>query len=68
MMWVIGAGLIVLWGILTLFAPKGWAPLLLLSGICVLIIQIAAYRKTKYQRIASRTDTETGRRGDAATR
>ena len=52
MLWAIGAGLILLWGILTLFAPKGWAPLLLLSGICVLIIQIAAYRKTKYQRTA----------------
>ncbi len=50
MLWVVGAGLILLWGILTLFAPKGWAPLLLLSGICCLIIQIAAYRKTKVHR------------------
>ena len=47
MLWVIGAGLIILWAILSLFAPRGWVPLLLLSGICVLIIQIAAYRKTK---------------------
>lgn len=50
MLWVIGAGLIIGWVILTLFAPRGWAPLLLLSGICVLIVQIAAYRKTKYSR------------------
>ena len=50
MLWVIGAGLILLWAILTLVAPRGWAPLLLLSGICILIIQIAAYRKTKVHR------------------
>lgn len=50
MLWVIGAGLIFLWVILSLFAPRGWAPLLLLSGICVLIVQIAAYRKTKATR------------------
>ena len=47
MLWVIGAGLVLLWLILTLFMPRGWAPLLLLSGICVLIVQIAAYRKAK---------------------
>lgn len=50
MLWVIGAGLIILWLVLTLFMPRGWVPLLLLSGICVLIIQIAAYRKTKAHR------------------
>ena len=54
MLWWVGAGLILAWGILSLLAPKGWAPLLLLSGICCLIIQIAAYRKTKYQRMASK--------------
>jgi hypothetical protein len=47
MLWWIGGGLITLWAILTLFAPRGWAPVLLLSGICVLIVQTAAYRKTK---------------------
>jgi hypothetical protein len=55
MLWVIGAGLILGWVILTLFAPRAWAPLLLLSGITVLIVQIAAYRKTT-------------RHGDAETR
>ena len=50
MLWVIGAGLILGWAILSLFAPRAWSPLLLLSGICVLIVQIAAYRKTKLHR------------------
>ena len=50
MLWVIGVGLIFGWVVITLFAPRGWAPLLLLSGICVLIVQIAAYRKTKIHR------------------
>ena len=58
MLWVIGAGLILGWLVITLFMPRGWAPLLLLSGITVLIVQIAAYRKTK----------QTRRRGDAETR
>lgn len=51
MLWWIGGGLITLWAILTLFAPRGWVPLLLLSGICVLIVQTAAYRKTKTHRL-----------------
>jgi hypothetical protein len=50
MLWWIGAGLIVLWAILSIFAYRGWVPLLLLSGICVLIVQTAAYRKTKTHR------------------
>ena len=50
MLWVIGAGLLILWLVLTLFMPRGWVPLLLLSGITVLIVQIAAYRKTKSTR------------------
>ena len=53
MLWWIGAGLIFLWVILEFFAPRGWIHLLLLSGISVLIVQIAAYRKTKYQRTTS---------------
>lgn len=50
MLWWVGSGLIVVWLILQLFAPRGWIPLVLLSGICVLIVQIAAYRKTKAHR------------------
>lgn len=47
MLWWVGTGLILLWLVLQLFAPRGWIPLLLLAGISVLIIQLAAYRKTK---------------------
>jgi hypothetical protein len=50
MLWLIGAGLIVLWIVLTLFAPRGWVPMLLIAGVSLLIIQLAAYRKTKHAR------------------
>ena len=50
MLWWVGTGLILGWLILTLFSPRGWAPLLLLSGICCFIIQIAAQRKTRHAR------------------
>ena len=48
MLWLIGSGLVILWVPLQLFAPRGWTPMLLIGGISVLIIQTAAYRKTKY--------------------
>ena len=63
MLWVIGIGLILGWVFLNLFAPRAWSPLLLLSGITVLIVQIAAYRKTKRH-----GDGVTRRHGDAETR
>ena len=47
MLWWVGIGLVLAWLILRLVAPSGWIPMLLLAGICCLIIQIAAYRKTK---------------------
>jgi len=50
MLWWIGSGLILLWLVMQLFAPRGWIPMLLLAGISVLIIQTAAYRKTKSHR------------------
>jgi energy-converting hydrogenase Eha subunit G len=50
MLWWVGSGLILAWFILRFVKPMGWIPTLLLSGICVLIIQIAAYRKTKSHR------------------
>lgn len=49
MLWWIGSGLILLWFILLVAQQRGWIHLLLLSGITVLIVQIAAYRKTKYE-------------------
>ena len=47
MLWWIGSGLLFLWLILLIVHPSGWIHLLLLSGVSVLVIQIAAYRKTK---------------------
>ncbi len=54
MLWLIGAGLILAWVVLAIFSPKGWAPLLLIAGICILIIQTAAYRKTKAHKSSHR--------------
>jgi hypothetical protein len=53
MLWWIGSGLILLWFILLAVQQRGWIHLLLLSGISVLIVQVAAYRKTKYERSMS---------------
>ena len=50
MLWWVGTGLILAWVILLFVKPAGWIPMLLLSGITCLIIQIAAYRKTKSHR------------------
>jgi hypothetical protein len=47
MLWWIGLGLIVVWLILFVFHPSGWIHLLLLGGVTVLVVQTAAYRKTK---------------------
>ena len=44
------SGLTLLWIPLQLFAPRGWTPMLLIAGISLLIIQTAAYRKTKSHR------------------
>jgi len=47
MLWWIGAGLVAAWVVLELFRPRGWTPMLVIAGITILIIQIAAYRKQK---------------------
>lgn len=47
MLWWVGSGLLVVWLILLVVHPRGWIHLLLLSGISVFVIEIAAYRKTK---------------------
>jgi hypothetical protein len=47
MLWWIGSGLILLWIVLQLAAPRGWVPMLLIAGVTLLIIQTAAYRKQK---------------------
>lgn len=50
MLWLIGSGLLAGWLILWIVHPAGWIHLLLLSGISVFVVQIAAYRKTKATR------------------
>jgi hypothetical protein len=50
MLWWVGSGLILAWFVLRLVKPMGWIPMLLLSGIFVLIVQTAAYRKTRNHR------------------
>jgi hypothetical protein len=51
MLWWIGSGLIVAWFVLRfVIHQRGWVHLLLLSGISILLVQLMAYRKTKYQR------------------
>lgn len=49
-MWIAGAGLLVVWFILKFGLNKGgFVHIFLLTGISILVIQIAAYRKTRYQ-------------------
>jgi len=50
MLWLIGSVLVLLWLVLQFFAPRGWVPMLLIAGITLLIIQTAAYRKTRSHR------------------
>jgi len=47
MQWWVGAGLLVVWLILLVVGQRGWIHLVLLGGISVLVVQIAAHRKTK---------------------
>jgi hypothetical protein len=55
MLWWIGSGLLVAWLLMLIVHPSGWIHLMLLSGISVLVVQIAAYRKTK-SAVANTTD------------
>ncbi len=51
MLWWIGSALIAAWFILKVIMNRGgWAHLLLLSGLTILVVQVAAYRKTNYQK------------------
>ena len=55
MLWWLGSGLVIVWFVLTfLFHTGGMVHVLLLTGISFLVVQIAAYRKTKYQKAISR--------------
>jgi len=54
MMWVVGAGLVITWFVLKFLMHKGgYIPILLISGVSLLVIQIAAYRKTRHQKLSS---------------
>jgi len=50
-MWIVGSGLLVVWFILKfVFHKGGFVHIFLLTGISILVIQIVAHRKTRYQR------------------
>jgi hypothetical protein len=52
---VLSAVLLALWLVLTLVMHKGgFIHILLLTAISLLVIQVATYRKTKYQAKASK--------------
>jgi len=50
-MWIAGLSLLVVWFVLKfVFHRGGFVHILLLTGISILVIQLVAYRKTRYQR------------------
>lgn len=50
-MWTVGFGFLVAWFVLKfVFHKGGFVHTLLLAGISILVIQLVAYRKTRYQR------------------
>ena len=50
-MWTIGWGLMALWLVLKFALHKGgYIHIVLLSSISILVIQVVAYRKTRFQR------------------
>jgi hypothetical protein len=53
-MWVLSAALLLAWFILKFLLHKsGFVHILLLTSISVFVVQLIAYRKTKYQKISS---------------
>ena len=53
-MWVVSAILFIVWFILKFLLHKGgFVHILLLSAISVFVVQLIAYRKTRYQRLSS---------------
>ena len=55
MLWILGVALIALWFVLKIILHKGgFSHILLILGISLLIIQIAAYRRANYQKISPR--------------
>ncbi|MDQ3666169.1 MAG: hypothetical protein M3410_06155 [Acidobacteriota bacterium] len=51
MLWILGVALIAFWFVLKVILHKGgYSHILLLTGISLLIIQFAAYRRANYQK------------------
>ena len=51
MLWLVGAGILVVWFVLTFLLHKGGLiHILLLCGLSTLVVEFVAYRKTRYQR------------------
>jgi Flp pilus assembly protein TadB len=54
MLWVVGAGFLFVWFILKFLLHKGgFIHVLLLTAISLFVVQFAAYRKTRYQKLSS---------------
>jgi uncharacterized membrane protein len=53
-MWALSAILFIVWFVLKFLLHKsGFVHILLLSAISVFVVQLIAYRKTRYQRLSS---------------
>ena len=53
-MWALSAALLVAWFVLKFLLHKGgFVHILLLTAISVFVVQLMAYRKTRYQKISS---------------
>jgi len=54
MLWLAAAGFLVVWFVLKFLLHKsGFIHVLLLTAISLFVVQFAAYRKTRYQRLSS---------------
>jgi len=54
-MWALSAILFIVWLVLKFLLHKGgFVHILLLGAISIFVVQLVAYRKTRYQRLASR--------------
>lgn len=51
MLWLVGSAMIAVWFVLRFILHKhGLIHILLLSGLSILVVELVAYRKTKYQK------------------
>jgi hypothetical protein len=53
-MWALSAILVIVWFVLKFLLHKGgFVHILLLGAISIFVVQLLAYRKTRYQRLSS---------------